>query len=205
MPFPISGQFSRSFRHGIPAATSAPVPDADARRLALAVGRGDETAFRELYDRYHRRLFRFVLVLGGGDESLANEIVQSVFVTAAARLRRVKNEEHLWNWLARVARQQCIKAWRHRRQHSSLVDPAALPDLAAPLETDSLLEERLETGLLALEAEERQVIEWFYFEGMSHKEIAVQLGATPKAVSSRLERARARLRSLLKRTLSHEA
>jgi DNA-directed RNA polymerase specialized sigma24 family protein len=39
---------------------------------------------------------------------------------------------------------------------------------------------------------------------LSQKEIAEQLGTTPKAVSSRLERAREKLRLLIKRNLSHE-
>jgi RNA polymerase sigma-70 factor (ECF subfamily) len=61
------------------------------------------------------------------------------------------------------------------------------------------LEELLEAALLAADEEDRQVIQWFYFDGLSHKEIAERLKATPKAVSSRLERARAKLKSLVSR------
>ena len=68
-----------------------------------------------------------------------------------------------------------------------------------------MLEEKLDAALRSMEPEERQMIEWFYFDGLSHKEMAAQLAATPKAVSSRLERARARLRSLLNRSLSDES
>ena len=176
--------------------------DAEACRLAAAVGRGDEGAFRELYDRYHERLFRLALVLGHGDEPLADDTVQSVFVTAATRLRVVESESHLWNWLARVARQQLAKSRRQSRHDSAVVGVADLPDCADARELDSVLEENLDAALLEMEAEDRQLIEWFYFDGLSHKEIASQLGATSKAVSSRLERARARLRSVLKQTLS---
>ena len=58
--------------------------------------------------------------------------------------------------------------------------------------------------LLVLPAEERQLLEQFYFEGRSQKEIAERLETTPKAVSSRLERARLLLRSLLTKELSHD-
>jgi RNA polymerase sigma factor (sigma-70 family) len=85
-----------------------------------------------------------------------------------------------------------------------VVGVADFPERAEDRELDSVLEENLDTALLAMEAEDRRLIEWFYFDGLSHKEIAGQLDATPKAVSSRLERARARLKSVLKRTLSHE-
>jgi RNA polymerase sigma-70 factor (ECF subfamily) len=185
-------------------AASPPEADVTARRLAAAIARGDESAFRELYDRYHQRLFRLALALNHGDEHVARELVQSVFLTAAAKLRRADGEAHLWNWLALVARQQLAKIWRQRRRDASIV-VADLPDHADPSQPDSVLEENLDAALLALPADERQLIEWFYFDGLGHKEIATRLDTTPKAVSSRLERARARLRSQLTRKISpHE-
>jgi RNA polymerase sigma factor (sigma-70 family) len=204
LPFPVPAQASRPTGDALNVQTPSSTADAEARRLATAVARGDEAAFRELYDRYHERLFRFALVLGHGDELLAAETVQSVFVTAASKLRHVQAEEHLWNWLARVARQQLAKSRRQRQRDSALVSVVDLPDCADERELDSVLEENLDAALQTMEAEERQLVEWFYFDGLSHKEIAERLDASPKAVSSRLERARARLRSVLKRTLSHE-
>lgn len=207
MPSPVPGRSScRACRAGaeIQVQTSPSTADAEARRLAAAVGHGDDAAFRELYERYHQRLFRFALVLSHGDEPSAAEIVQSAFVTAAAKLGRVESEEHLWNWLARVARQHLAKTCRQQRRDPAVVGLADVPDRADTRESDSLLEEKLDAALLAMEPENRQLIEWFYFDGLSHKEMAGHLGMTPKAVSSRLERARARLRSLLTRTLSHE-
>ena len=202
MPFPVSGQASGS--RALPVQKPASTADAEARRLATAIGHGDEAAFRELYDRYQERLFRFALVLSHGDESLAGETVQATFVTAAAKLRAVEDEAHLWNWLARVARQQLGKTWRQGRNNPALVSVAQLPEFSEARESDSVLEEKLDAALLAIGADERQLLEWFYFDGLSHKEIAGKLSATPKAVSSRLERARCRLRSLLANASFHE-
>ena len=128
MPFPALEPTSCPTVAASSLQTSRSSADADARRLAAAVARGDEAAFRQLYDRYQPRLFRLALVLGRGDESLAQDTVQSVFVTAAAKLRRVDGEEHLWNWLARVARQQLAKAWRQRQRDSAVVGMADLPE-----------------------------------------------------------------------------
>ena len=178
--------------------------DAAARRLAVAIARGDEVAFREFYERYHRRLFRFALVLGKGDESLAQDAVQAAFVTAAKKLRVAESEKHLWNWLARVTRQHLAKNWRQRRRDSTVVGMAELPECVDGVEPDSVLEESLDSALLAMDAVERELLEWFYFDHLSHKEIAERLGATPKSVSSRLERARAKLRAAIARRLSHE-
>jgi len=184
--------------------TTTPDADAEAHRLAAAVARGDDAAFRELYERYHRRLFRFALVLGCGDESLAHDAVQAAFLTAAAKLRAAESEKHLWNWLARVARQQLAKAWRQRRRNSAVIGMADVPDCPDGVEPDSQLEESLDAALLAMDADERELVEWFYFDRLSHKVIAERLGATPKSVSSRLERVRAKLRLLITRRLSHE-
>jgi RNA polymerase sigma-70 factor, ECF subfamily len=175
----------------------------EARQMSVAVARGDAAAFQRLYDGYHGRLLRFALVLARGNELLARDTVQSVFVTAAAKLRGVESADHLWNWLARVARQHLSKAWR-RRQDTTIVGMAELPDFPPEGESDSLLEECLDTSLLALAAEEQQLIEWFYFDGLSHKEIAERLGISAKAVSSQLERTRAKLRSGISKKLSHE-
>jgi RNA polymerase sigma-70 factor (ECF subfamily) len=189
-------------------AKSEPAPpssaDVEARRLATAVARGDEAAFQELYDQYHERLFRLVVVLNRGDEALAHEVVQLTMLTAATKLKPVETQEHLWHWLARVAHQHLTKAWRHRRREPLLVDFADLSEPAVTVEPDAVLEETLDAALLALEEEDRQTIEWFYFDGLSHKEIAQRLDITPKAVSSRLDRSRAKLRLLLKRKLSYE-
>ena len=178
--------------------------DADACRLAAAVARGDEAAFREFYECYRGRLLRFVLVLARGDETLAHDAVQAAFVTAAKKLRGVASEEHLWKWLARVARQHLAKAWRQHQRDSAVVGMAEPPDFSDGAEPDSVLEENLDAALLAMDDDERELVEWFYFDKLSHKEIARRLDATPKSVSSRLERARAKLRAIMARKLSHE-
>ena len=197
-------------RSSLPAAMAAtPEPplaiaDAEARRLAAAVARGDELAFRQLYDRYHARLVRLMVVLSGGDQAVAHEVVQLVMLTAAKKLRRIESENHLWHWLARVARQHLAKAWRHRHREPTLVNLAEVSELVGEGGPDAVLEESLDAALLMLDQDERQTVEWFYFDGLSQKEIAERLATTPKAVSSRLERARAKLRSALTRILSHE-
>src|SRR3954470_5013182 len=141
MSFPVFEQSLAPVK--APEAPTAPdaAEDLTARRLSAAVALGDESAFRELYDGYRARLFRFALVLGRGDETLAHDTVQNVFVTAAGKLRKVESADHLWNWLARVARQHLSKAWRQRQRESAAVAEAALPAHSA--EADSLMEQHL--------------------------------------------------------------
>jgi RNA polymerase sigma factor (sigma-70 family) len=185
--------------------TAVSAADAEARRVVATMARGDEAAFAQLYERYHRRLLRLALTLGRGDEALAQDAVQAAFIAAAKKLRRIEGEVHLWNWLAQVARQQIARAYRQRSRNAAVSGTEELCERAAAVESDTRLEEILDAALLGMDPEERQLIERFYFDRLSHKEIADQLNVTPKAVSSRLERARARLRLLITKTLSHEA
>lgn len=183
---------------------AASAADADARQMVAAIGRGDETAFEQLYERYHRRLLRLALMLGRGDELLAHEVVQGAFIVAAEKLCRVDSDEHLWNWLAQVTRQQIARACRQRKRAAEFISADQFSDTVMATESDARLEETLDTALARLDEEERQIIERFYFDRLSQKEIAEQLNITPKAVSGRLERARARLRSFIANKLSHE-
>ncbi len=178
--------------------------DAEARQISAGLAKGDEGAFNQLYDRYHRRLFRLALALGHGDETLAYDAAQSALLTAAAKLKAVTSEEHLWNWLARAARQHLGKDRRKQQRHP---EPISLEDLHGAVEgvaAQTALENSVDSALLALEPEDRQAVEWFYFDGLSHKEIAARLETTDKAVSSRLERARAKMRPLLLKERSRE-
>ncbi|HZV36445.1 MAG TPA: sigma-70 family RNA polymerase sigma factor [Verrucomicrobiae bacterium] len=179
--------------------------DAEIRRITAAVAKGDAAAFEELYDRYHLRLLRLLVALTRGDEILAQETLQSVMLTAAAKLKVLESEEHLWNWLARVARQHLGKVWRQQKREPMFVSTDQLAECTGSVESDALLERGLDKALLELEAADRQLIEWTYFDGLSQKAIAERLETTPKAVSSRLERVRARLRASLKRILSYES
>src|ERR1017187_9801342 len=138
MPFPALEPTSCPTAAASSLQTSRSSADAEARHLAAAVARGDEAAFRQLYDRYQPRLFRLALVLGRGDELLAQDTVQSVFVTVAAKLRRVDSEKHLWSWLARVGRQQLAKAWRQRQRDPAVVGMADLPDCPDAIKPDSV-------------------------------------------------------------------
>jgi RNA polymerase sigma-70 factor (ECF subfamily) len=168
------------------------------------VARGDEKAFQELYDRYQERLFRFGLVLSHGDETVAGEMVQSVFVIAAAKLRAVDGEQHLWNWLALVGRQQIFKTQKRQKRDAAILGMARLSDAAHPDAADKKLEDTLDAALTDLTVEDQLIIEWFYFDGLSHQQMADRMRSTSKAVSSRLERIRATLRRRVQRSLSNE-
>jgi len=172
--------------------------------LTSGVVRGNEEAFRRFYDLYHGRVFRLALLLTRGDEALAAEAVQSVMLAAAHKLKPLNDEVHLWNWLARVTRQQLSKAWHRQKRDRSLFEPMDRAGELGEADPDDVIETHLDAVLQSLDRRDGEVIEWYYFERRSHKEIAARLGSTSKAVCSRLERLRISLRKQLLKRLSDE-
>ena len=54
--------------------------DQRTRELTAAMAGGSEAAYREFYENYFDRLFRHLLALKRGDETLARELVQRVLL-----------------------------------------------------------------------------------------------------------------------------
>jgi RNA polymerase sigma-70 factor (ECF subfamily) len=178
--------------------------DAAAQLLSSRIAAGDEAAMQELYDDYAPRLRRFVLALSRGDETLADEIAQAAMLTAAGKLRRVESEAHLWNWLARVARQHLGKAWRKQRRDQSLLPLDGRTEIAAEAAAERKLETALERAMKTLEADEQTLLHLFYEDRMSQQDIASHLGTTAKAVAGRLDRLREKLRKKISEGLRDE-
>lgn len=70
------------------------------------LSRGEENLLQGIYQKYAGKLYRFLLGLSGGDEKVAEDISQEVWVSLAGKVCRIKSwdEEHLLAWLRLTAR-----------------------------------------------------------------------------------------------------
>ena len=178
------------------------------RSMTARMAAGDETAFKDFYECYCDRLFRYLLVLTRGNEDLARDLLQSTMTKIVRSGREFKDEAQLWNWLAAVARNGFIDALRRTRRAPQLVpllpDDAAEMPMAPADESDAPLFDALDRCLIELSADERALIEAFYFKGGSHQSVARQENTTAKAVEGRLARVRQKLRAAIFRQLRYE-
>jgi RNA polymerase sigma-70 factor (ECF subfamily) len=76
------------------------------RALARRILRGDEAAFRDLFDRFFPRLYRFALARLPGDPDGARDIVQQTFCHAIERLDTYRGEAALLTWLCTFCRHE---------------------------------------------------------------------------------------------------
>lgn len=145
----------------------------------------------ELARRYAGDVFRLAYARTGSRAD-AEDVMQETFVRLLRARPDFAEPEHAKAWLLRVAA-NCANDWFRapwRRRERPLED--ALPAPAEP-EEGGVVE-----AVLALPAKYRIPIHLYYYEELSVAEIAKIMGKSEGAVKSRLFRARALLRDMLK-------
>jgi RNA polymerase sigma-70 factor (ECF subfamily) len=163
-----------------------------------------EDALLDLYRETIRPLYAYVSRRVGGDPSLAEDLVQDTWMRAldAWPARGVPDEPLAW--LFTVARNALVSHFR--RVRPELVDPATI-DLthAAPEVMASDAAVLISWGLSRLRRSHAAILEAFYFEGKSVREIAAERSCSERAAEGRLRRARLKLQRQLGRVMPHAA
>ena len=180
------------------------------RALARRILKGDEAAFRDVFDRFFPRLYRFALARLDGNPDEAREVVQQTFCKAIEHLDSYRGEASLYAWLCQICRNNILDAGRRRAKDSGVITlfeedgeiRAILDTLAAP--TDDQPERQalradlvrlIQATLDSLPNRYGDVLEWKYVDGLSVKEIAQRMGVGPKAAESVLTRSRVAFRN----------
>jgi RNA polymerase sigma-70 factor (ECF subfamily) len=147
-----------------PVAVQADIDDPVIVRRCLS---GDTGAFAMLVERYHRVLFT-VAVRMLGDREDARDATQTAFVRAFERLDSYRPEFRFFSWLYRILTNECLSVLRARRPHGPIE-----PDLCAsddPLTQYEADERRrgIQSALMSLTSEYREVIVLRHFAGLSY-------------------------------------
>jgi RNA polymerase sigma-70 factor, ECF subfamily len=184
------------------------------RELVRACRRGDKEAFRELVERYQRKIVAVALGMVHNRED-AIEIAQETFVKAYENLHKFKGESSFYTWLYRIVVNRAIDFQRRERRHPTvwLEDRAFAGGTGEPYE-ETLKEERLtdpyqeasahEIGDRVREAideltpDHKAVILLREVEGLSYDEISRVMQCSKGTVMSRLHYARKKLQKKLK-------
>ena len=159
---------------------------------------GESEAFGLLVDKYKEGIYAFVYGKLR-DFHDAQDVTQEVFLQAYRDLRSLRRWESFVFWLYRIASTRC-KLWT--RSQSRRVDQDFIEDQAPKaIDIPSLasyrrdqLSESLREALDSLPEIYREVLMLYYFGGMSIKDIARAVGASPTAIGKRLSRARSQLK-----------
>ncbi len=178
--------------------------------LMELLARRDAAALDALYLRHSSLVFALCLrILRSHAE--AEEVLQEVFWElwrSSGRYAAERGSARVY--LVQLARSRSLDRLRLRRRREALLADAGGPALvASELGGDARLpnalaaavsgEEKLQVqaALCELSESERQAVTLSFFDGLSHAEIAAQLGQPLGTVKTRIRRALLRLRTLL--------
>ena len=172
--------------------------------------KGGDAALNSLMERHGEKLFHY-LIRQLGNEHDAADIAQESFVRVYQHRAKFDPRRKFSTWLYTIATNLSRDRLRYRSRHPQVSLDAESPDSEGtlkdylPSETTSphqQLEAResaetVRRAIASLSDELRTPLILFEYEGLSQAEIAAILHCTPKAVETRLYRARNQLRPLL--------
>lgn len=170
--------------------------------LVQAMAAGNVDALNSLYARYGTTLLLY-LTSTTGDRQLAEEVLQDVMLTAWNGAANFRGHSSVKTWLLAIARYQAINARTRRQPPPALpLEPETGDRRADPqrLAEQHLAGSELQAAILQLPAEQRETLELLFYQDLSQAEVAMVMKVAPGTVKSRLSRARASLRRLLKST-----
>ena len=152
----------------------------------------ERTLFEHAAVRYQNMVYRIALHYFGNSQD-AEDAVQEVFLRLYTAEKSFESPDHLRRWLIRVTVNVCRDVlrspWRRRR--------VSLEELPEEPVFDQPEQAALYREVMALPEKYRTVLNLFYYEELSVKEIGELLGLRTSAVTTRLHRARARLKEQL--------
>jgi RNA polymerase sigma-70 factor (ECF subfamily) len=150
--------------------------------LVQRLQRRDPQALAELYDRYGRIVFSLILRVVR-DAGTAEDLVQETFLRVWNRVQGFDAEKGcIGPWLLAVARNRAIDYLRSvagRERNAVEYEETDHPGLYVNMEHDILTSDQarvIKSALEKLNANQRQVIELAYFEGLSQTEMAERMG-----------------------------
>lgn len=169
------------------------------REMTTGLARGDDDAWSRFHEEYGPGMFRQLLAASWGDYDLANEALQQAYLRVARHARACDSPPMFAAWLRRVAHSALSDCRRRRRAFWTLVQrhgAEAETDPASTAAEDRLFA-ALDGVLAAIDPQDRALLEAKYFSRRDVRAIAASLSLSPKAVESRLTRARAEVRRRL--------
>lgn len=178
------------------------------QELLRQLARGNEAAFRTLYERYQGPLYRFALHMSGNNAT-AEETTQEVFTLLIGGVKGYDAARgSVAGYLFGMARNITRRTMQQSQSNVPFDDDGAEQDEFALAGDLDVLEElgnaellaTLRSAVLALPEQYRETVVLCDLEEMSYQQAAEVLQCSPGTVASRLHRAR----GILKKKLSYQ-
>ena len=195
---PIERKQARQPRASREAATSETKKEATDREIIDRVRKGDRQAFELLYDRYFKRIYRFV-DRRMGIRADVEETTQEVFIAVFSSLDSFRGEAPFSAWIFGVTRRVIANRFKRKRHptvplveddsEGSSHHASTRPDPLQEYECQERIQ-KMDAAAVKLTDEQRQLFHLHHIDEKPISEIATQFKKSEDAVKSNLYRAR---------------
>jgi RNA polymerase sigma-70 factor (ECF subfamily) len=160
--------------------------------------RGDEKAFRALYDHYSMFVWRVVVRSVGSDREMVEEIVQETFMKIHQSLKKFAADSSLGTWIFRIAFNTSKSYWAKKARERERTIPLIV-DRADPTSAVAAFEagDLVARVLADLPEEDRFLLVTREVEGLSFDEIATITGKSSAALRTRMSRIKLKIGTIL--------
>ncbi len=170
--------------------------------LVEAAKSGDQASLGELYEIYYERVLQYAY-RRTFDQQVAYDITANTFVKIAEKIKKfeMRHENAFVGWLFRIASNEIIAYYRKPEKYKSSVfvddDEVYVEETAGELLDTAELYRQLYISMRTLKQKEQEVVDLYYFENMSYKEISAATGIREGSVGVLLHRAIKKLQKTL--------
>lgn len=169
-----------------------------AGQLLQRMGRGDESALRELHRHLGRRIYAFALNRLHDDDE-AQTVVTDTLWEVWKQPHRFRGDSKLSTWVLGIARHKVLTALRVRGPSTDEVDEDLQSEDLGPFEERLRVEEgqALRQCLETLSDVHRECVQLVFFQELSVAEVAAIQQCPQNTVKTRLFHARLNLKKCL--------
>jgi RNA polymerase sigma factor (sigma-70 family) len=160
---------------------------------------GLEEAFSELVQRHLPLVYSAALRQLRGDETLAKDVAQSVFIDLARKAKSLSNHELLVGWMysaTRLAASRALRGERRRQRREQIAaEMHRTNNEGEPRQSN--LEAVLDAAMNKLAIADRNVLLLRFFQAKTFKEVGLEMKLSEDAARMRVTRALEKLQKLI--------
>ncbi len=174
---------------------------ADDKALIRRLAARDQTAMSALYARHHVRLYRYLVRLVR-NESIAEELMNEVFLETWRKAKSFEGRSAVSTWLISIAHNKAVSLLRKRREEaldegyaSQIADHEDTPEVVSQKRSKA---EIMQACMEQLSPDHREIIDLVYYHDKSVLEAAAILEIPENTVKTRMFYARKKLAELMR-------